>query len=149
MNKKVLCEKLIKIANEFDSNGQNEIADEITKVAESVAANTREAFFAKRIFDSLRRSRGQQNIVQMAYLSGDTNLYQKATQLQQQEMQMNASKQALMQEINAAMRAKKSGQPAVPAQPAVAASPAQPGVPPTPAQVAPAQPVPGSTPGAR
>lgn len=146
MNKIVLCEKLIKIANDFDLNGENEFADEITKVAESVAANTREAFFGKKIFDSLRR-RGQQNIVQMAFNSGDTNLYQKATQLQQQEMQINASKQALMQEINAAMQAKKSGQPSAPPQQAVV--PAQPAAIPAQAQAVPVQPASGTAPVAR
>lgn len=44
MNKIVLCENLIKIANELDLNGKTEAADQITKVISSLNGNTREAF---------------------------------------------------------------------------------------------------------
>lgn len=132
-----ICENLIKIANQFDIEGEHDLANEMTKVAESVANNTKVAFLGRSLFNMLGRGRGGGgNIVQMAYMSGDTNLYQKATQLQQQQMQLTASMQQLRQEIQTAMQNRAKGQ-----QPALAAQPTAPVVA-TPAAPAPAQPVP-------
>lgn len=113
MEKTEICKNLIKIANQFDKQGDYEIANELTVVAQNIADNERVAF-------NLGRLLGKQNLLglaagalrkrmsplQRAQALKNPQLIQEATTLDQQVRAFN-------QKLDAAEKGQTQTPPAI------------------------------------
>lgn len=90
MEKGKVCRNLIKIANQFDNEGEYELANEVTAIAENIA-NTKVALnfgklLGKRALMGLagQASRKRMSLLQRAQVLDNPQLIQEATLLDQQ-----------------------------------------------------------------
>ena len=116
MEKAQICKNLIKIANQFDKQGDYELANDLTVIAENIANNERVAF-------NLGRLLGKQNLLglaagalkkrmsplQRAQALKNPQLIQEATTLDQQVRAFN-------QKLDAAEKGQTPTPPGTPPQ---------------------------------